>query len=221
MGFVRGTIILALALGLPAIAFFGLPREVRTWLDADFWPWNNAAMAPLDEHDHENANAMTELHSDEVGAVATPKPSFFARTDSIRADYQTAPGDEASRIALASAEARVLRQPVFRPSASDQQTEVVRHVPTDAGAGQGGAGDAAAVRAIEARLREFGALNYQLQQESGSGRYRFVCLCENARGERRTFEATSSDRLQAMQTVLGDVATWRNDISMFFGPRGR
>lgn len=65
------------------------------------------------------------------------------------------------------------------------------------------------MRDMEARLRELGALNYQLQQQASAGQYRFVCLCENERGEQRVFEAHSEDRLQALQLVLEQIAAWR------------
>ena len=125
---------------------------------------------------------------------------------------------------MASAEARVLRRPVYRPQESGKNSEVVRHVPTVDIAGQvqrASRSDASIVQQIESRLRELGALNYQLQQQAGGGHFRFVCLCENERGEQRSFDATSADRLQAMQSVLEQVTTWRKEVFSDFISGGR
>lgn len=227
-GFVRGVVILAFVLGLPAIALFGVPDEVRALLESEHLPWNAAASAPA-------ANAAGEAAIETPFAQATatnqelspPTDSYFARTGSIRAAYESEQdGDPASQIALASAEARVLHRPMYRPQATDDKAEVVRHVPTAETqrpqASANATSDASVVLAIESQLRQLGALNYQLQQQTGSGNYRFVCLCANDRGERRSFEGTNHDRIQAMQTVLDDVTRWRKDeVFSFFISGGR
>ena len=226
MGLVRGTLILAFVLGLPAIALFGVPEEVRVLLESDFLPWNGASTATHDDHQHATDLSITaSIHSNSHSHDHDlHKPSFFARTESTHADESETVEDAGSRIALATVEARVLHRPVFRPLGGEEKSEVVRHVPTvdvTSQSQRGPRSDASVVVQIEARLRQLGALNYQLQQQSGGGSFRFVCSCANDRSEQRTFEAASEDRLQAMQNVLEQVTAWRDQDVFGYFPRGR
>jgi hypothetical protein len=232
MNFMRGVVILAFVLGLPAIAFYGVPEEVRLLIDSPSMPWINASWSTAKpdvhaDHDHDHQHdslAVSSIAQPITHDNSPPVPSFFARTASTHAVYNSQT-DAGSNIALASAEQRVLHKPMYRPLETSNKLEVVRHLSTGDSAysnPRDSRSDASMVMAIEARLRELGALNYQLQQQSGSGAYRFVCLCANGQGEQRTFEASSEDRLQAMQTVLDQVAGWREErVFSFFISGGR
>jgi hypothetical protein len=210
---VRGTVILALALGLPAVALFGVPEEVRAWLESDFLPWN--APAQSGHHDHEHATHFEGSSDGQPDDSMNHEPrerSFFARTSTVQtSESQFDAGDQ---IALASAEARVLHRPLFRPETGDVKDEVVRHVPAPRN-------DAEDVNAIEERLRMLGANRYQLQR-TGDGQFRFVCLCQNQQNEQRTFEAHSADRVQAMRLVLEQITQWRErEVFSFYSSGGR
>lgn len=229
MNFMRGVVILAFVLGLPAIAFYGVPEEVRLLIDSPSMPWNNASWnaAKPDVHDHNHQHdslADSSIAQPTSHDHSPPAPSFFARTTSTHAVYNNQT-DDGSNVALASAEQRVLHKPMYRPLETSDKLEVVRQLSTGDSAYSNPRdfrSDASMVMAIESRLRELGALNYQLQQQSGGGAYRFVCLCANGQGEQRTFEASSKDRLQAMQTVLDQVAGWREErVFSFFISSGR
>ena len=230
MSFMRGVVILAFVLGLPAIAFYGVPDEVRLLIESPSMPWNTAKPDIHADHDHGHAHKHDSLEANSTTQPFThddspPAPSFFARTASTHAVYNNQVDDTRNNVALASAETRVLHKPMYRPLETSDKLEVVRHLSTGDSAysaPRDSRGDASLVMGIESRLRELGALNYQLQQQAEGGAFRFVCLCANEQGERRSFEATSADRLQAMQTVLDQVARWREErVFSFFISSGR
>ena len=125
---------------------------------------------------------------------------------------QAGPFSLETQPARAPARDQAMPQPLLPPKASENTRSDGPAVP-----------ERSDFRHIERQLRELGATYYLLERwGEQDGLYRFQCrvaVTDDAQLVRH-FEATGSQPLDAMRTVLGDIQSWRSGVASLPSGRG-
>lgn len=154
-----------------------------------------------------------------IGAVPTPSGEMVAATTAGMESANSAQSD--TRPNIPDFPVRLAANRDVRASKSDEVSLPQRFVPSDAiyplpapevESPAPVEDEADRFSRIQKRLRALGATHYALETWGTHGEfYRFQCrmAAGHQPGYSRQFEATDSDALRVMQTVLDDVEAWK------------
>jgi hypothetical protein len=212
----RTGVVILLLLALPVVALSESPGKILSWLIAlrsTISPAPSSSLAaagPVATIPAPSSNSV-ELTADEPETAVSEEQTLAANPPA--AAPETATADAVAE----SANARLLRRPVYRPMADVDQFATIRRVPAeDESIAVTSPEEARQIDAAQEQLRRWGAAQYRLDENPASADFSFVCSFDAAvgQGAPRTFRASAPNRLQAMQQVIEQVQAWRDETRL-------
>jgi hypothetical protein len=200
----RALIVVAVLIGLPALAMPRVSNSINDWLYGD----SKKIVPPMPELEMQAADSASE-----ADAHASAK-------ELLTADYQEEiePREKNSYIARTGFDRDVPREDVGAPpllNAPDEDRAVAEE-PLEPLVRPGNPDSLARVREIKDQLASWGADYILLEAMDQGSKFRFCCLMADQADPQKTFpfESTAPDAAVAAESVLSAVKTWRQQARL-------